>query len=127
MEQNEYARYKALLKALVKKRAEKSGKRFKITDSQGNYIIFDYPKKRNISINNRMISILNQLKEKSGLKLDFINKLQITEIPKQKKKKFEKKLPSKKPTKSEQKYYVVKKKTLKIMKTGVHEVNDKHN
>lgn len=93
MEREQYERYRALLRALSKQKAQKRGKRFKITDSKGLFIIFTYPKNKRLQLNTAIITQLDKLKNKKNAQLDFINSLDITEVrmpkrPPQQNKKF---------------------------------------
>lgn len=80
MEREQYERYRALLRALSKQKAKKRGKRFKITDSKGLFIIFTYPKNKRLQLNTAIIAQLDKLKNKKNAQLDFINPLDITEV-----------------------------------------------
>lgn len=80
MEREQYERYRALLRVLSKQKAKKRGKRFKITDSKGLFIIFTYPKNKRLQLNTAIIAQLDKLKNKKNAQLDFINPLDITEV-----------------------------------------------
>lgn len=80
MEREQYERYRALLRALSKEKAKKRGKKFKITDSKGMFIIFTYPKSKRYQLNTAIIQQLDKLKTKKNAQLDFINSLDIIEV-----------------------------------------------